>query len=514
MRHCHGPQLAGLALSLALAGCALPKHVVREPSNALVDTQRTKIGQLISTAVAAHPGESGFLLYNRGEGAIQARVALSDVAESSIDAQYFMWAGDAIGRVLVAHVLAAADRGVRVRLLIDDYNSRGHDVGFEALAAHPNIQVRVFNPFARGVLRLLQFVGRFTELNHRMHNKMFVVDGQAAIVGGRNLTDDYFGLGKKIDFRDFDLLAIGPVVPLAEAGFDRYWNSQWAYPIGSLVKPSSRADLERARARFATRLAEDRARFPYALPRDQGEAMAWLEQFRGQVVWGPAEVIYDDPSVMAKKTNQPGLVAHKLAALAQEAEREIVVENAYLLPRKSAPALHKLRARGVELAMLTNSLASTDEVAVNAHYASARPRVAEMGVGLYEMKPNAASRELYIAHSTISKAHLSLHGKAAVLDRKTVFVGSFNLDPRSAGLDTETVFVVHSPELARQFLDVFTIDFEPDNAWHICNVRGRKSVAWITQRREHPEVEPHDPASAWRRFVRSFEKILPIRSLL
>jgi putative cardiolipin synthase len=512
MRHLH--RLAGVALSLALAGCALPTHVVREHSIALVDTQRTRLGQLVAAAEEEHPGESGFLLYNTGEGAIQARVALADVAESSIDAQYFMWAGDAIGRALTEHVIAAADRGVRVRLLIDDYNDLGHDIGYEALAAHPNIQVRVFNPFARGVMRVLQFIGRFTELNHRMHNKLFVVDGRAAIVGGRNITDDYFGLGAKIDFRDFDLLAIGPVVPTAAAGFDRYWNSEWAYPIGSLHKPASPADLQQARTRFAAHVAEDRARFPYRLPRDHDEAMAWLEQFRGQVVWGPAEVIYDDPSVMAKKSKEPGIVAQRLAALAQQAEHEIVVENAYLLPKKRAPAIEKLRGRGVELTMLTNSLATTDEVAVNAHYAKARPRLAELGVELYEMKPYAASRELYIARSTTSKAHLSLHGKAAVFDRKTVFVGSFNLDPRSMALDTETVFVVHSPQLAQQFLDAFAVDLAADNAWHIGNVRGRRSVAWITQQPRRAEVEPHDPASTWRRLVRSFEKLLPIRTLL
>jgi putative cardiolipin synthase len=505
---------AGLVLSLALAGCALPKHVVRTPSSALVATEHTRLGRMVAHAMTAHPGESGFLLFNTGEGAIQARVALSDVAESSIDAQYFLWAGDAIGRVLLAHVVAAADRGVRVRLLIDDYNSRGYDLGFAALAAHPNIEVRVFNPFARGWMRLLQFIGRFTELNHRMHNKLFVVDGRAAIVGGRNVSDDYFGLGAKINFRDFDLLAIGPIVTQTESGFDRYWNSRWAYPIGSLVKPAARADLEKARARFARHVTQDVARFPYALPCTPDEAMAWLERARGQIVWGPAEVVYDDPSVMAKKQKTPGAVFAELAALARATQREIIVENAYLLPQKDAPALQKLRARGVELTMLTNSLASTDEVAVNAHYASSRPRLAQLGVGLYEMKPYAASRELYIARSTTSRAHLSLHAKAAVIDRAVVFVGSFNLDPRSMALDTETVFVVHSAELAQQLLDAFAIDFEADNAWHIGNVRGRRAVAWITHGSRRTEVEPHDPANAWRRFVRAVAAILPIRSLL
>jgi putative cardiolipin synthase len=510
MRH---PRL--LVVVLCASSCALPKNVVRPPSSAILDTDHTTLGTLIAPVVAAHPGESGFLLYNTGEGAIQARVALADVAQSTIDAQYFMWAGDAIGRVLVARILAAADRGVRVRLLIDDYNDRGHDIAFETLDAHPNIEVRVYNPFARGWFRMLQLLGRFTELNRRMHNKLFAADGRVAVVGGRNLTDDYFGLGEKIGFRDFDLLAIGPVVAQAEGSFDQYWNSRWSYPVSSLRKPSSQAKQAEARKRFDERLRTDLATFPYALPHDRNQALAWLEQFRGQAIWGPAEVVHDNPNRPWKPSKAPpGTVWNKMVALARQAEHEVVAENAYLLPQdEDAPGYRQLRKRGVTLRLLTNSLASTDEVPVNAHYANTRPELAQMGVELYEMKPWAASRELYIAHATRSKAHLALHGKAAVFDRKIVFVGSFNLDPRSAALDTETVFVVQSPELAALFLEAFATDFDPANAWRIARIAGKHKVAWITEQPVRV-VEPHDPASGWRRFVRAIEAVLPIRGLL
>ena len=238
-------QLRWLLVALAAIGCGLPKNVVRPPSSALLDTRHTTLGELIAPAVAKHPGESGFLLFNTGEGGIQARVAMADVAQSSIDAQYFMWGRDTVGRVLLDRLIAAADRGVRVRLLIDDYWASGQDPAFQAIDAHPNIEVRVFNPFSRGRMRITQLLGRFTELNRRMHNKLFVADGQVAVVGGRNLIDEYFGLGKEICYRDFDLLAIGPVAAEAEAGFDRYWNSQWTYPISSLVKPASQAERDR-----------------------------------------------------------------------------------------------------------------------------------------------------------------------------------------------------------------------------------------------------------------------------
>ena len=508
--------LAASLLPLALVGCAmLPKHIERSYSTAVVETRQTELGRLLGPAAALHPSASGFLLYNTGKGAIQARVALAEVAQASIDAQYFEWAGDAIGRALLAPVIAAADRGVRVRLLIDDYNARGHDIAFEALATHPNIQVRVFNPFARGRLRLPQLIGRFTELNHRMHNKMFIVDGQAAVVGGRNLTDDYFGMGRKLDFRDFDLLAIGAVVPQTEAAFDRYWNSQWAYPIGTLRKPASREDLRRARARFDARVATDRATFPYPLPRDHAEALGWLASFAGQVVWAPAEVVYDDPTLMAKPLHaQLTTVSRALIALTKQTRHEIVVENAYLIPHESLAMVRALRARGVQVQLLTNSLATTDVVLVNAAYSKRRPALAEAGARLYEMKPYAASRALYVARPATSRAHLALHGKAAVFDRNIVFLGSFNLDPRSMYLDTEAVFVVHSAALASLVLEAFATDFAPANAWHIGHVVGKNDAAWLTEGPGRTEVEPHDPAGFWRRVARALSTLLPVRDYL
>jgi putative cardiolipin synthase len=474
-----------------------------------------KLGRLIVPAAKEHPAESGFLLYNTGEGGIQARVALADVAESSIDAQYFIWAGDQLGRVLLDRVIAAADRGVRVRILINDYWAGGEDIAFSTLDAHPNIEVRVFNPFARGRLRLPQQIGRFTELNHRMHNKFFAVDGQAAVIDGRNIQNDYFGMGREVDYRDLDLLAIGEVVSRAEGGFDKYWNSQWAYPITTLRKPSSLEALRHDLVRFHAGVGEDRTTFPYPLPRDAAEAVAFLEQFRGQVIWAPAEVVYDDPSVMAAPLHaEPTTVGRKLSALVDDARHEVVVENAFLLPDEKLTMLGALRARGVHVQMLTNSLATADEIPVIADYAKSRPAMAKSGVALYEMKPDAASRELYLAAPTGSSARLALHAKAAVFDREVVFLGSFNLDPRSMYLDTEAVFVVRSAALAKRVLDAFAIDFEPSNAWHIGTVTGKDEAVWITEHPASPEVEPHEPAGFWRRVWRSLSALVPVQELL
>lgn len=495
------------------AGCvALPRHAA--PPSAALSGRNTTLGRALEPATAAHAGQSGFVLLNRGEGAIQARVALADVAQSSIDAQYFEWAGDAVGRVLIDRVIAAADRGVRVRLLIDDYNSKGHDLAFETLDAHPNIEVRVFNPFVRGRLRLPQFFGRWTELNHRMHNKMFVVDGSAAIVGGRNMTDDYFGLGAKIDFRDFDLLAVGSVVPEAERAFDLYWNSRWAYPITALRRRRSLDELRRARDRFAVRVADERAHFPYWLPRDGADALAWLGRLRDRLAWATAEVVYDDPRRMAEPIRgEVTAVGRTVVALARQARDEIVGENAYLVPHRDLALVRELVGRGVKLELLTNSLATTDVVLVNAAYSKSRPWLTALGMALYEMKPYGTARALYVARPA-SHARLALHAKVAVFDRAVVLLGSFNLDPRSMYLDTEAVFVVHSPALARQVLEAMNVDFAADNAWRIGRVTGKNESAWLTERPRRVDVEPHDPAGAWRRMLRSLATLLPVRPYL
>jgi cardiolipin synthase C len=305
------------------------------------------------------------------------------------------------------------------------------------------------------------------------------------------------------------------VVSQAEAAFDRYWNSQWTYPISALVKPPSQAELDRTLNRFSQRVAAARATFPYALPHDRDTALAWLRQFRDKGVWGPAELVCDDPNSVANPADAPpGVVWNKMHALVMQAEHEVVVENTYFMPRPKMPDVHAFRERGVKLRILTNSLASTDMIPVNAHYANSRPELVDLGVELYEVKPHAASRELYCARPATSKAHLALHGKAAVFDRKTVFIGSFNLDPRSMNLDTEMAYVVQSPQLAAQVLDAVAIDFAPENAWRIADVVGTGDVAWITEQPARPLVEPHDPASAWRRFLRSIERHLPVRSLL
>ena len=377
----------------------------------------------------------------------------------------------------------------------------------------------MFNPFARGRMRVTQLLGRFTELNRRMHNKLFVADGQVAVVGGRNLTDDYFGLGQE------DRLSRLRPPGDRPGGRRRRRAASTATgtasgPIRSArcaSRPRRRSEIGRSRAsRSGSRPIAPAS--PIALPHDRDAALAWLEQFRGKAVWGPAELVYDDPNSVGNPADAPpghGLEQDGLRSPRGPSTRSSPRTPTWCRTRRRA-AVRALRARGVKVRMLTNSLATTDEVPVNAHYANTRPELAELGVELYEMKPCAASRALYFARPATSKAHLALHGKAAVFDRKTVFVGSFNLDPRSADLDTETVFVVHSPTAGRAVprrLRAPTSRPRTRGASPTSPARATTSPGSPSSP-ARPLVEPHDPASVWRRFVRSIERVLPIAPLL
>src|SRR5262249_52160348 len=351
----------------------------RPPSSALVDTHHTTLGELTAPAQPKHPGQSGFLLFNTGEGAIQARVAMAELAQSSIDAMYFQWGRDTVGRVLLDRMIAAAPQhgGPRLQPIRAREDARHAVAGALHRAQPPHAQQAVRRRRPAGGRRWTQLI------------------------------DDYFGLGKEICYRDFDLLAMGPVVSQAEAAFDQYWNSQWAYPISSLVKPPSQAEADRELHRFSERVAAHRANFPYALPHDRDTALAFLVQFRRKGIWCPAELVYDDPNSVANPAEAPpGRVWKKVNELAMQAQHEIVIENPYLLPEPKMPTVRALRERGVQLRMLTNSLGTADEVPLNAHYAKARPEMVDLGVELYEVKPYAASRALYIARPATSKARL------------------------------------------------------------------------------------------------------------
>jgi putative cardiolipin synthase len=509
-----------VAVALLVAGCAPVATRPALPSTALPSTPETALGRQLEPIVASHPGTSGFTLINEGRQAFAVRTALAEVAERSIDAQYFLWDADAVGTILLHRLMRAANRGVRVRLLIDDLYVKGRDAGIAALDAHPNVEVRLYNVFGgRNRLSLgrrLDFLFEFGRLNHRMHNKLLVVDNQVAVMGGRNIADAYFGVDATLNYRDMDVVAAGPVVRQLSAGFDAYWNSRWVAPIGALRGPPSSKELNRAYERLETRSARLLAAFPYALETAAPRILERMRAVTEMLVWAPSEVVWADPEggPSQSSSGESSDVARKLAALIDTTRFEIVTASPYFVPESDMPVVRRLRARGVATRLLTNSLASTDMPPAYAVYARDRRRLLEQGVDLYEVRPDAASRRLYTADPS-GRHRLALHAKVAVLDRHTVYIGSFNLDPRSRAINTEVALFVYSAPLARQLLELLERDFHPENSWRVVLEEDGKKVAWVTQ--ESAEVvRSHRPPQAgfWRRFATRIVGTLPIRGQL
>jgi putative cardiolipin synthase len=497
-----------------MAGCAsVPEAVDRQVSTAFPASVETVLGRVVDEAARAHPQQSGFALLTGGEQALTARHDLTMLAERGIDIQYYIWEGDTSGRLMAASLLAAAERGVRVRVLIDDIHTKGRDFNIAALDAHPGIEIRTFNPFANREARNWNLVTDFARLNHRMHNKAFIVDGAVAVVGGRNIGDDYFGLNAASNFRDIDVLAAGPVAAGISASFDEYWNSEWAFPIGALAgevpSPERAAGIRDELSSWARSLRD----FPYRLSRTPAEAGDALRSALGPLSWGKATVVYDAPA-KASGSGEQG-VAEGLRPEIAALRKELLIEVAYFIATDDGvKLLGDLVDRGARVRILTNSLATNDLVPGHAGYSRYREDLLRRGVELYEFRPAAAApRTNWSPLAATSKA--SLHSKAMVLDREKVFIGSFNLNPRSVELNTEIGVIVDSVELAQQVRDFMDVGTTPANAWqlHLATETGRsEQLVWSARDDSGaPVIHDTDPeVSNWRRFTAWFIALLPI----
>jgi putative cardiolipin synthase len=499
-------------LLLLAAGCAsLPKSPERVPTAAFDQPETTSVGAVVAQTATQHPGSSGFALLSDARKAFEARVFFTVLAERSLDLQYYIWESDTTGRVLAERLIRAADRGVRVRLLVDDNNLAGRDPVVAALDAHPLIEVRIFNPFAHRTSHALDFAVDFGRVNHRMHNKILIADSAVAVVGGRNIGDDYFGLSPEADFRDLDVAAAGPIARDIAAGFDGFWNSDWAWPISSLVKKqATAADLGALRSSVRERLAAS----PYPYPHDDDVAAlkGRLGELVSNLVWAPGEVLADDPNELT--SGERGDLGNALAERMNAAEREILIESAYFVQRKPAvEAARRVCASGVRIRVLTNSLASNDVAPAHAGYEKHRKELVEAGVELYELRPDAAVVREQLAPEAAG-AVASLHTKAVVFDRESVFIGSFNLDPRSADLNTEVGLLIESPELAAETAAYFDEAVAPESSFHV-QLDGDGDLVWISEVDGVETRWGHEPdTSGWQRFVADVIKLLPIQSQL
>jgi cardiolipin synthase C len=497
-------------LFVTLAGCAsLPNDVERAPSSALTDTGGTRLGRALAPAVAANPGKTAIHPLNEALDAFAARVLLARAAERSLDVQYYIWHGDITGDLLCEALWQAAERGVRVRLLLDDNNTKGLDADIAALDAHPNIEIRLFNPYANRGFRLGELAADFSRLNRRMHNKSFTADNQATIVGGRNIGDEYFGAEGAVAFQDLDVVAAGAVVSDVSASFDAYWNSASAYPAASLIPAPQAADTT--------------VREGWAKLHGRPEAARYLDAVRGtslirdllarslKLDWVSARVVSDDPAKVLSPPERTELnMLPRLQAAVGKPARELDLVSPYFVPTDAGTAaLRELAQSGVRVRILTNSLAATDVAPVHAGYSNYREALLRAGVHLYELKPTVQQKSEQRSGIGGSSG-ASLHAKTFAVDRSRIFVGSFNFDPRSSRLNTEMGVVLESVALATRLSDALDA-MRGRDAYEVRLSPDGRSLEWIDGDVRHTS----EPGVGWlRRTWVGFLSILPIEWLL
>lgn len=476
------------------------------------DTANTKLGRASASRVAAHPGMSGILALADGRDAFAARALLAGAAERTLDVQYYIWHDDLSGMLLFQALHRAAERGVRVRLLLDDNGTFGIDALLLALHRHPNIEVRLFNPFRQRSWRWLGYLTDFSRMNRRMHNKSFTADNQVTIIGGRNVGDEYFGAGQEFLFVDLDVMAIGPVVDDVSTDFDRYWSSQSAWPVDQVVRDGTTPDAEAFTAQ-AARMERDPAAAGYVRAVASTPFVHELLSGTLPLEWAPTRMVSDDPAKGLGLARDSAMLPSQLAELLGQPRSELELVSAYFVPaKKGTHAFVRMAGEGVRVRILTNSLEATDVVAVHAGYVKRRRTLLEAGVELYETSGRSApppTRD----HGIAGSSSASLHAKTFSVDRKRIFVGSFNFDPRSAWLNTEMGFVIESPELAGRIADTF--DERVLAHAYVVQLGETGDLQWIEHGNGERIVHDEEPrASLGRRFAVWLLSLLPIEWLL
>jgi len=509
------------------------------------NTVDTRLGRAVIPLARGHPGESGIVPLADGRDAFAARALLAAAADSTLDIQYYIWHGDMSGTLLFEALHRAADRGVRVRLLLDDNNTAGLDTTLAALDSHANIEVRLFNPFVHRRFRYLDYLTDFRRLNRRMHNKSMTADNQVTIVGGRNVGDEYFSAGQAPLFVDLDVLAIGSVVDAVSSDFDRYWASASSYQAERVLgaaPPERIAALESA----ASLVERDPAARQYVMALARQPFVRDLLEGTLSFEWAVTAMVSDDPAKGLGAVAREGFLMERLKRTIGIPTSGMELVSPYFVPGPDGVrALAALAGDGVRMTVLTNALEATDVVAVHAGYAKRRKALLRAGIRLFEMKREAAGATTRnraaiagggsgaagsagsgmagsAASSTAggtgssmmrSSSASSLHAKTFSVDRSRIFVGSFNFDPRSARLNTEMGFVIESAELARRLADAFANDI-PERAYEV-RLTEAGSLEWVERRDGREIVHAKEPgATLWRRVMLAVLSVLPIEWLL
>ena len=506
--------MAAVALLMTLEGCAqLPSNDGREVSMALQATSDTRLGKAVQARLRDHPGKSGIAILSDGREAFGARMVLADAAERSLDIQYYIWNDDLSGSLLLGALRRAAARGVRVRLLLDDNNTRGLDDLLADLDGDPHIEVRLFNPFAMRKARAWQYLTDFARLDRRMHNKSFTVDNQVTVIGGRNIGDQYFDAGEPIAFVDLDLMAIGAVVTQVSDDFDRYWASPSSYPARRVLGPTApKRAAELAAAALAMQHEPMARRYADAIARSP--FVRQLMQHQLPFEWVDVQMLSDDPAKGLGLAQGDELLWPRLKRLLTEARRELRVVSPYFVPgSEGVESITELANKGVKITILTNSLETTDVPAVHAGYAKRRLDLLHAGVALFEMKRTMPVVAVARGSGSGPSSSASLHAKTFSVDGNQVFVGSFNFDPRSERLNTEMGFVIDSASLARMIEDSFKRQCQ-ESAYEV-RLASSGGLEWVERSGGVQQVHAQEPGNEfWTRFEVMLLSVLPIEWLL
>jgi len=502
---------------LLLAGCAgRPPATMypRQESHAFEDTSNTALAKAYGHAIQRHTGESGFRLLSDGPEALMMRIAMVNAAERSIDLQYFDTREDKTGKLVLEAICRAADRGVRVRMLLDDWNLDDFEAGAVILNANPHIEIRVFNPYSTRnqsiFSRIANAPSYFDQFTRRMHNKAIIVDNQIAIMGGRNLGDEYFEAGKEINLQDVDIFSVGPVVRSMSQSFDRYWNGNESFPMSALNLP---APVSNDIYKLQDEMAEH---WDVLLQSHVGRELKNMplphEVKKGEVplIWAKAKLAADNPDKVNQSiedsVSAPGIQIDKLA---NNARHEFIILTPYFVPMKGGVTwLNGLVKRGVAVRIVTNSLSSTDMVPAQAGYSHYREALVKGGVELYEIKsspPKSAKKHMFKPSS-----QNGLHAKIYMIDRQDLVIGSFNFDPRSLHLNTEQALVIHSPALCAQISRIFEGISSPQSSYRVM-LTPKGTLVWVTEedgKTVYYDFNPH--AGFWRIITNDFFAILPI----
>lgn len=513
-------QFIPLIVLVTLGGCAsLPDNSGKQTSSAFSSPEETTLGQAVAQAAQSHSaGQSGFHYVPNGYDAFVARAALAQVAEKTIDSQYYMVHEDLVGLSYMDQLLKAADRGVRVRFLIDDIDEGERDFKLALFDYHPNFEVRVFNPFGRNTAKYIQFLTGFGKQTRRAHNKSFTVDNVASVLGGRNIGDEYFEAKPDSGFADTDVLAIGPVAQEVSSSFDRYWNSPLSYPIALLSEQQPTAeDYQKARQRFA-RYMEKQSDSAYAQHLADSTLAKEIRSHSVDHIWADSKVYADPPEKLTMKTGDKSYqMFSKLWPHIESASSELIIVSPYFVPGKEGTkALVDLCQRGVRVLILTNSLSSTDVSVVHAGYSRYRKALLRGGVELYELNEQTPRTDRKaLKQGKIGASRTSLHAKDFTVDRKLIFVGSMNFDPRSIVQNTEIGVVIESEEMAgtlaarfERKIDKVAFKVQLEN-----NDAGDEHMTWtglVDGERKTLTQEPY--TSFWQRFVNGFFRLMPIES--